>query len=290
MMMEGADFEEEQAGVGCWDCCKFMCFVACCPPIPHRVVAKVAFQPPKPAYEFRDGASMAKELWIESLQYPGSGQMVPFTPPMETHIITDLRTRRRNTLSAIYMEHPGSKATILFSHGNAVDLGSAAPFIAQLALSIECSVFAYDYSGYGHSTGRPREANLYCDIQAAFDCLVERLGVPADKIILYGQSIGTVATVDLAAKRPDVAGVVLHSPLSSGLRVFRPSLQCTMCCDPFPSIKKVGNIHAPVLIIHGTKVSGENEWHHGSWYMNHNSCCSSLTTYGLTCLQLGRGC
>ena len=82
---------------------------------------------------------------------------------------------------------------------------------------------------------------------------IGRFGIAADRIILYGQSIGTVPTVDLAS-RELCAGVVLHSPLASGLRVIRPSTTCNLWCDPFPSIKKIGRVRSPVLFIHGEQV------------------------------------
>ena len=50
--------------------------------------------------------------------------------------------------------------------------------------------------------------------------------MPADKIILYGQSIGTVPSVDLAS-REIVAALILHSPLMSGMRVAFPGTQRT---------------------------------------------------------------
>ncbi|VDM67287.1 unnamed protein product [Strongylus vulgaris] len=76
-------------------------------------------------------------------------------------------------------------------------------------------------------------------------------GVPADRIILYGQSIGTVPSVDLAS-REDVAALILHSPLMSGMRVAFPGTQRTWCCDAFPSIEKVPRVKCPTLVIHGT--------------------------------------
>ena len=148
-----------------------------------------------------------------------------------------------------------------------VDIGLAAPSMELLSQSLNCNVCVYDYSGYGLSTGAPREANLYADIDAVFSCLttkrvvrcmhlvltLHRFGIAADRIILYGQSIGTVPTVDLAS-RVVCAGVVLHSPLASGLRVLRPTTTCNLCCDPFPSITKIGRVQSPVLFIHGERV------------------------------------
>ncbi|CAJ0932628.1 unnamed protein product [Ranitomeya imitator] len=79
-----------------------------------------------------------------------------------------------------------------------------------------------------------------------------RYGVSPENIILYGQSIGTVPTVDLAS-RYECAAVILHSPLMSGLRVAFPDTRKTYCFDAFPSIDKISKVTSPVLIIHGTE-------------------------------------
>ena len=55
-----------------------------------------------------------------------------------------------------------------------VDLGMAAPVMVAMAHELNCNVCAYDYSGYGLSTGRRSEANLYADIQAVWDTLTQR--------------------------------------------------------------------------------------------------------------------
>lgn len=56
-----------------------------------------------------------------------------------------------------------------------------AVFMAMMCPTLNCSFFAYDYSGYGCSTGRPSEANLYADIAAAVGALRERLVGPQKK-------------------------------------------------------------------------------------------------------------
>ncbi|EQB78824.1 abhydrolase domain-containing protein [Camelus ferus] len=79
-----------------------------------------------------------------------------------------------------------------------------------------------------------------------------KYGVSPENIILYGQSIGTVPTVDLAS-RYECAAVILHSPLMSGLRVAFPDTRKTYCFDAFPSIDKISKVTSPVLVIHGTE-------------------------------------
>lgn len=66
-------------------------------------------------------------------------------------------------------------------------------------------------------------------------CLIYRYGITPENIILYGQSIGTVPTIDLAA-RYECAAVILHSPLMSGLRVAFPDTRKTYCFDAFPRL------------------------------------------------------
>lgn len=161
------------------------------------------------------------------------------------------RTERGHQIACLYVKcTPTPKYTILFSHGNAVDLGQMSSFYYGLGSRLDCNIFTYDYSGYGASGSTPTEKNLYSDIQAAWNALRIKYGISPSNIILYGQSIGTVPTVDLASKY-DCAGVVLHAPLMSGMRVaFNTSR--TWWCDAFPTIDKVHKIGSLVLVIHGT--------------------------------------
>lgn len=69
---------------------------------------------------------------------------------------------------------------------------------------------------------QPTEQNTYADIEAAYKCLEESFGTRQEDIILYGQSVGSGPTLDLATRLPKLRAVVLHSPILSGLRVMYP--------------------------------------------------------------------
>ena len=69
---------------------------------------------------------------------------------------------------------------------------------------------------------QPSEQNTYADIEAVYKCLEESYGAKQEDIILYGQSVGSGPTLDLAARLPQLRAVVLHSPILSGLRVMYP--------------------------------------------------------------------
>ncbi|KAL5148784.1 Alpha/beta hydrolase domain-containing protein 17C [Glycine soja] len=98
---------------------------------------------------------------------------------------------------------------------------------------------------------QPTECNTYADIDAAYKCLKEQYGVKDEQLILYGQSVGSGPTLDLASRIPELRGVVLHSPILSGLRVLYP-VKRTYWFDIYKNIDKVGAVKCPVLVIHGT--------------------------------------
>ena len=93
---------------------------------------------------------------------------------------------------------------ILYSHGNAVDLGSLHPVAALLARNCSCIVVTYDYSGYGESTGSPSEEETYRDIDAVYNYLTrDDVGVvvdPGKDLVLVGESIGSGPAIWLSSE------------------------------------------------------------------------------------------
>eukprot|EP00798_Chlamydomonas_sp_ICE-L_P008603 gene8603-34044_t len=76
----------------------------------------------------------------------------------------------------------------------------------------------YDYTGYGCSTGVATVGNTLADIRSVYDHLIDEYKVDPKSVVLYGQSVGTGPSCYLGSKLPDLAGVILHSPLMSGMR------------------------------------------------------------------------
>lgn len=93
---------------------------------------------------------------------------------------------------------------------------------------MQVNIFAYDYSGYGASTGQPSVRNTLADIAAAFDFLCSQYNKRPEDICLYGQSVGSGPTVHLASMLPTLAGVVLHTcDFSLGFLSFSMDAQRT---------------------------------------------------------------
>ncbi len=174
-----------------------------------------------------------------------------FHPPRASYTddadVIKLTTADGKMISAMYFEKEDAEFTILFSHGNAEDIGHNREFF-RLLNRWGFSVFAYDYHGYGTSQGRPSEKNVYLDIDAAWRYLVDDLATEPNRIIALGRSLGSGAAVYLAT-RTKPAGLILESPLTSVFRVVtRISI---LPFDKFNNIAKITNVHCPVLIIAG---------------------------------------
>ena len=160
-------------------------------------------------------------------------------------------------ISALYLSNPDSEFTILFSHGNAEDLGDIHDFLEIMQIK-GYSVFAYDYQGYGTSSGRPSEKNAYKDIDAAYEYLVKQLNVSADRIIAHGRSVGGAMAIDLASRRK-LAGLIIESSFVSAFRAVT-RIRVTPF-DKFNNIDKIKKVKCPVLMVHGKDDRIIGLWH-----------------------------
>jgi len=142
--------------------------------------------------------------------------------------------------------------TLIYSHGNATDIGAMSYMQAILAKNLKINVVMYDYSGYGESGGMPLENNTYSDIETVYDYVCNYVANgKEDRIIVYGQSVGSGPTCYIATKR-NVNAIILHSPFTSGMRVLTPS-RALACLDIFPNIDRIKKTKCPVFIIHGVQ-------------------------------------
>ena len=158
-----------------------------------------------------------------------------------------LQSRDRTQITGIYLPLPKAEYTILYSHGNGEDLGEILPRLRDLR-DIGFSIFSYDYQGYGTSQGKPSVDGAYQDINAAYEYLTKKLGIPANKIIVYGRSVGGGPSIDLASRQP-VAGLVIESSFTTAFRVVTRIPIYPF--DRFPNIDKIKSINCPVLVMHG---------------------------------------
>jgi len=147
------------------------------------------------------------------------------------------------------------KPVLLFFHGNAGNFGRPIRQTRFRALTEDgTGLFAVNYRGYGGSTGSPTEDGLAQDARAAYAAAVARFG--ADRLVGYGESLGTGVAVKLAAEVP-LKAVILEAPYLSTAAVAQqlyPFVPVGLFMhDQFHSDRVIGKVKAPLLILHGAR-------------------------------------
>lgn len=192
-------------------------------------------------------------LVLLAWQFAGSAVFQPefasgTYPPSQAPI--ELTTADGVQLVARYQHPPQATHALLFSHGNAENLGELLPLLERFQAA-GFATLAYDYRGYGQSEGAPSEAGIYADIEAAYNYLRQYKGIPAERIVLHGRSLGAAAAIDLAARKP-VSGLIAESAFTSLFRVVLPPI---LPFDKFRNLAKIRHIQAPVAVWHGCQDS-----------------------------------
>jgi pimeloyl-ACP methyl ester carboxylesterase len=157
-----------------------------------------------------------------------------------------LASKDGKKITLVHLNNPDAYYTVLYSHGNGEDLGTIMPILKAFQAN-GFSILAYDYHGYGMSEGVPSEENAYLDIRLAYDYLVQNLKRTGHQIILYGRSIGSGPSIDLAIKAP-IAGLILENPFISAFRVVTGIPLFPL--DRFRNNSKIEKVTVPILIMH----------------------------------------
>ena len=196
---------------------------------------------------------LAMFTFQRQLQYlPGHPAPTPQDAGLMGVTVIDLLTPDGETVRLWHAPPRVGKPTVLYFQGNAGETGDqAGRFAGYQAAGL--GVTFLSYRGFGKSTGRISEAGLIIDATAACGWLIAA-GVPADRIMLVGESPGTGVAVQLAVKNP-VGGVALEAPYTSTADVaakIYPWLPVRLLMkDQFRSLDHIADIGAPLLIQHG---------------------------------------
>lgn len=173
--------------------------------------------------------------------------------------------------------------TLLFCHANAGNIGMRLPNFEQLMKRLRVNIFAFDYRGYGSSSGEPSEAGLMLDVRAAWAWLEQRAADDADhaeqcgrvdgeRLFAFGRSLGGAVAIGLAdclekrdqpeassPKACGLRGVILENTFTSiydlvdDLFPFLawPSLKKRFLRLHWPSSDRIRDLKVPFLFLSG---------------------------------------
>ena len=147
-----------------------------------------------------------------------------------------------------------ARPVIVYFHGNGGGIAARGSRVRPY-LDRGFGVLLVEYRGYSGNPGSPSEQGLYADGRAAL-AFVQSEGLPLDRVVLFGESLGSGVAVRMATEF-DVGAVVLEAPFSSAVDVaagaywFLPARW--LMKDRFDSISRIGEVRAPLFMVHGER-------------------------------------
>jgi uncharacterized protein len=146
---------------------------------------------------------------------------------------------------------------LLYFHGNGGNVTSSdRPLFYARWHALGLNVLAVDYRGYGESGDQqPSETGTYADARAAYEWLRAIRKVPADRIIIYGHSLGTGVATELAL-HVQAAGLILEGAFTSvpdvGQMLYPYLPVRLLATQRFANLEKIGRVAMPKLIMHAS--------------------------------------
>jgi fermentation-respiration switch protein FrsA (DUF1100 family) len=163
-----------------------------------------------------------------------------------------------DSVSMLLLNNPSSPWLVFYNHGNGEDLQGILPRLQGLRQA-GYSILAWDYPGYGTSSGKPSEG-LVIDIAAKiWEQIPELTGYDHSRVILYGRSLGG-GPATWIARNGSPAGLVLEGVFTSTFRVGLPVK--LLPWDIFDNLALIDSIRCPLLVLHGTR-DGTVPFRHG---------------------------
>ena len=170
--------------------------------------------------------------------------------PQAEKVVLDTADGER--IIAWHVPPKNSKPIVIYFHGNGGSLRIRAERYRAITAD-GTGLLAVSYRSYGGSSGAPTENGLLADGEAAY--AFARARYAPERIVLWGESLGSGIAIALATKR-NVARLVLESPFTSaadiGASVYWFLPVRLLMKDQFRSDRRIGQVRAPVLILHGT--------------------------------------
>lgn len=158
-------------------------------------------------------------------------------------------------LGAWYVAPEDPGGAVLVCNGNGGNLTHRGGLAANFRRSLGAGVLLFDYPGYGKSAGSPSEEGCYAAGEAAFNWLTDEQKIPANRVILCGQSLGGGTAVELATRHDHRALVLIYTfasvpAVAKDRFPFLPTH--TLMRTRFDNLSKIGRCTRPVFFVHGT--------------------------------------
>lgn len=177
-----------------------------------------------------------------------------FSPPAATYMIDhksyhEISSSAGHRIPICSVFHKDPKFIILYSHGNAEDLGQVHAWCEVLSGRLQATVFSYDYRGYGPTEGTATEANVFDDIRTVVEYIKKFHKI--EDVVFFGRSLGSAPSIRAATMYPEAKALILESPFLTCVKTVLNTGALTFWFDVFRNESNITNTKVPALFVHG---------------------------------------
>jgi pimeloyl-ACP methyl ester carboxylesterase len=156
--------------------------------------------------------------------------------------------------------HGPDRLMLICFHGNGEIVADYVHDLEPAVLRLGLDVFLAEYRGFGGSSGAPLLGKMLGDV----DAIVRAAGVPVERMVVFGRSVGSIFAIELAHRHPGIAGLILESGIASPLerlllRVRPAELGVTTAAFEaevqrhLDHRRKLGAYRGPLLVLHAAR-------------------------------------
>lgn len=174
----------------------------------------------------------------------------PIFYPRPTQVPPTFVVRVGDVQLGCHLQNPYIDAgMIVYFHGNGELAAECDRHLSEFLLELGANICFVEYRGYGASTGQPEIVAMMDDGEA----VVRALGVPPERIVAFGRSLGSLFAVELARRFPSIAGLILESGIADFFERFNLMGEPPQERSQFPLLEQQPKLHAyqqPLLVLH----------------------------------------
>uniref|UniRef100_A0A6B2LFS1 Serine aminopeptidase S33 domain-containing protein n=1 Tax=Arcella intermedia TaxID=1963864 RepID=A0A6B2LFS1_9EUKA len=164
----------------------------------------------------------------------------------------------KNSIPCLYIPNKQSNICLIYSHGNACDIGEMYESFLEYSLNWKVNVIGYEYPGYGIAKGSASASNIKKDIKYVYQFVSQVLNFPPENIVFFGRSIGTGPSIYMTSRLSKLnpkqpGGLILQSPYTTirDIAVELVGKIGNLAPKMFDNIGNIADVKCPILFIHG---------------------------------------
>ena len=154
-------------------------------------------------------------------------------------------------------------SAILYCHENETDLLRLIPFLIDISIQMKIDIISFDYTGFGDSKEKPKNATLLEDGEITINFILSHLQYKINNLIIFGKGIGAISSIHLASMNiyQNCKSLILCMPLISTSKIDIKNMRSIICKSLIIyEIENKDEIETNDMIYLCREIPNEKEW------------------------------